>query len=329
MVPSRDLNKMTVNELLDTWLETKKSKAFRTVESYESVTRLHLRPALGHLAVRGTRRSDIEKAIVVWTTGPRADGKSGKRGNTTIRQCITYIYGAFKLAKDDGIRSDNPVEGIRRPQLVKPKKRFVLKDGALNILEALTGTTFHAPVFIAFVLGLRPCELLALRRRDADLHAGTVSVLSSLEYRGKHLMRKEPKTEKGKRELPIAELTLSVLQDCLEQQERRLYALNVAVGPDTPIFDDGQGNIWHPDNFRTAFQRFIRAAELPTFQWRSTRHSFASMGVKEKVHTKVLAEILGHEDDRLTSTIYQQVDRDTMLDANRMVANALADGVPH
>lgn len=326
---SRERERMTVNELFDLWLETKSGKAFRTRDSYESVTRLHLKPTLGHLRVRDVRRSDVEKAIVVWSNGPRLDGKRGRRGNTAVRQCITYLSGAFKLAKDDGIRKDNPVDGVRRPPRVKSKKHFVLAPGAIEILQAAKATPYHTPLFNAFVLGLRPAELLALRRRDVDLEAGHVVVASALESRGKkYLARKLPKSESGNREIPIGELNASVLRQHLIDQERRLNAKGTVVTPDTPLFDDGNGQIWHPDDFRNGFRLIRKKANLEKFPWRATRHSFASMGVTVDVHTKVIAEILGHEDDKLASGIYEQVHRDSKLNANRKIAEQLSAVAP-
>jgi len=322
---SRDRERMTVSELLDLWLETKKGKEFRTIDSYQSVTRLHLKPALGHLRVREVRRSDIERAIVKWQTGPRLDGKPGRRGNTAVRQCITYIYGAFKLAKDDGLRPDNPVDGIRRPRRTKTKKPYVLVPGAKAILDAARGTAYYIALFVAFVAGLRPGELLALRRLDIDLVAGYIHVTTALEYRGKHLKRKAPKSEAGKRSIPIAEAVVAVLEAHILSQEKRLCDFGMSAGPETPLFDDGLGGIWHPEAFGRGFRRLLKAFGLPRIPWKATRDSFASIGVTESVHTKVLAEILGHEDEKITSAVYEHVDDTAKREANRRVSAALLE----
>jgi integrase len=327
--PTRDTERMTVSELLDLWLETKQAKAFRTRDSYESVVRLHLRPTLGHLRVRDVRRSDIERAIVAWTTGPRKDGKAGQRGNTAVRQCITYVYMAFGLAKADGLRLDNPVDGVHRPGRVRPENPFVTADGAISILKAIVNTSVHAPLFIAFVSGLRPGELLALRRRDVILDSRTIQVRGTIEYRGKYIARRPSlKTQKSRRDIPFAEATFEVLTRALHSQADRLRELGLAATPDTLLFDSGFGDIWHPDEFRKQLRKLLRAAGI-SFQWRATRHSFASICVEESVHTKVTAEILGHEDDRLTSTIYQGVRRNAeMVEASRRVTEQLSVAAP-
>jgi integrase len=322
---SRDRERMTVSELLDLWLDTKKGKEFRTIDSYQAVTRLHLKPALGHLRVRDVRRSDIERAIVKWQTGPRLDGKPGRRGNTTVRQCITYINGAFNLAKDDGLRSDNPVDGVGRPRRTKPKKAFVLAPGAKAILSAAHGTAYYVALFIAFVGGLRPGELLSLCRHDIDLIGGYVHVTTALEYRGKHLKRKTPKSEAGKRDIPVAELVVTILETHMDEQVNRLRDLGVTAGPHTPLFDDGLGAIWHPEAFGKGFRRLLKGFGLPRIPWKATRHSFASIGITEAVHTKVLAEILGHEDEKITSTVYEHVDDTAKREANRRISSALLE----
>lgn len=328
-INSRDRERMTVSELLDLWLETKESREFRTVDSYQSVTRLHLKPALGHLRVRDVRRSDIERAIVYWQTSPRLDGKPGKRGNTAVRQIITYLSGAFKLAKDDGLRFDNPVDGVRRPPRTRSKKAFVLVAGARAILDAASGTLYLVPLFIAFTAGLRPGELLSLRRIDIDLIAHYLYVRTALEYRGKHLKRKIPKTDGAVRDIPIALEVADILRAYVEAQERRLSDLGTTVTPETSLFDDGIGGIWHPESFGRGFRNLLKRAGLPKIPWKATRHSFASMGVAESIHTKILAEILGHEDEKMASAIYEQVDDAAKREANRRIATALLDSVPN
>lgn len=327
--PTRDTERITVGELLDLWLETKQAKAFRTRDSYESVVRLHLRPTLGHLRVRDVRRSDIERAIVAWTTGPRKDGKAGQRGNTAVRQCITYAYMAFGLAKADGLRLDNPVDGVHRPSRVRSENPFVTADEAIRILEAIANTPLHVPMYIAFVSGLRPGELLALRRRDVLVDSRTIQVHGAIEYRGKYIARKPtPKSQKSRRDIPFVDAAFEVLRHGLDSQVDRLRELGVAVTKDALLFDNGVGDIWHPDEFRKQLRKLLRAQGI-SFQWRATRHSFASICVTELVHTKVASEILGHTDDRLTSSIYEGVrGAAEKLEASRRVTKTLAVAAP-
>ncbi len=61
-----DPQKMTIAELLDEWIATKRSRktiANRTLLSYESVVRLHLRPVLGGTRVAQLSAMHIDKAI--------------------------------------------------------------------------------------------------------------------------------------------------------------------------------------------------------------------------------------------------------------------------
>jgi hypothetical protein len=51
----------TIAELLDSWLETKQDVEFRTRESYEATVRLHLKPALGCIAVAKLTRSQVDR----------------------------------------------------------------------------------------------------------------------------------------------------------------------------------------------------------------------------------------------------------------------------
>ncbi|WP_420799365.1 tyrosine-type recombinase/integrase [Ktedonospora formicarum] len=56
------------------------------------------------------------------------------------------------------------------------------------------------------------------------------------------------------------------------------------------------------------YDRLLQKADLPHIRIHDLRHSYSTLMVAMKVHGKVVQEILGHSDYRLTMNVYAQVD---------------------
>jgi integrase len=168
----------------------------------------------------------------------------------------------------------------------------------------LAGTRLFTPFFLQISQGVRPGELLALRRGDVDLSAGSVHIDGALEYRGTHLERKPPKTEASQRTLyPPASIS-AMLAEELRLQTVRLAALGRTVHSDVPLFDRGDGSYWHPDSFRRAYTRRLAASGVEHVPWRGARHTFATLACKLNADRGVIKAILGHESSRTTDQFY-------------------------
>jgi integrase len=313
----------TISELLDSWLETKQDVEFRTRESYEATVRLHLKPMLGKIKISKLTRAQVQSAISTWHDGERLDGKSGKRGSRTTHENIRVLRAALKLAVIDGLRSDNPADHITLPKRTKPKRQSTTAAGAGAIITAAINTFLFAPLYLAFAVGLRRGELVALQRADVDFDAHLLNVTRSIVCRGKRVFIREPKTEAGRRSIPIAPGLSSVLKEHLRQQKERLRLLGVEASPETFLFDRYDGELWHPDSFGKSYRLLLKTHRLPSLRLHGTRHSFASIGLTEGVQTKVMSRMIGHESEILTLSVYTHVEDELMLEAATKIDAAL------
>ena len=132
---------------------------------------------------------------------------------------------------------------------------------------------------LAFTGGIRPGELLALFRGDVDLTAAQIDIRRALSYRGKRIRIKVPKTAKSVRSIPLCSELVAILKEQLDSQLQRLTELGVQVDAETPLFDCGDGHLWHPDSFRRGLKNCLAEQKLPPFQWRGTRHTFATLAI--------------------------------------------------
>ena len=86
-----------------------------------------------------------------------------------------------------------------------------------------------APLMLS-LLGMRPAEVCGLRWSDVDLDAGTLTVANTSTLVDGVMLEKGPKSEKGKRHLPLpAPVTVALRAFRARQAAERL-----AAGPATP-----------------------------------------------------------------------------------------------
>lgn len=287
--------KYTIDNAIDTFLHSRRGRAFRTVESYEAESRRHIRPKIGSVAVVALTAGMIQDLIADW--------EEEGIGNNSIRSYLTLLSMILKRVRLDKYRPDNPMEEVSRPEFIEPEVPALTPEEAGSVLDALSGTALLLPYLTQVSQGTRPGEILGFLRSDVDVDNGVISVTGALEYRGKRLERKVVKTRAGFRTLyPPLSIMEAIVQH-LDDQAARLSAIGIPVRDETPLFDDGYGGIWHPDSFRRAYTRILKRAGIKHVQWRGARHTFATL-LDEKGDHDIVQRIMGHRSYDTTKKHY-------------------------
>lgn len=100
----------------------------------------------------------------------------------TIRNYRGTLNIILNLALCDGLIFSNPLSMTRPPKKIfKEVKTFSMEE--INILLNATDGQFHNLLKFNFFMGLRGCELIALRWSDINFKAQTVSVLRRIRRR--------------------------------------------------------------------------------------------------------------------------------------------------
>jgi integrase len=105
-----DADNLKVGEYLDRWLSDSVSDTVKatTFERYEQITRLHLKPALGLVKLKG-----ITPAHVRGLYREKLEAGSSAR---TVRYVHTTLHKALKQAVMDGLIPRNATEAVKPPQ---------------------------------------------------------------------------------------------------------------------------------------------------------------------------------------------------------------------
>jgi len=191
------------------------------------------------------------------------------------------------------------VEAYEARVLAVPEARRFLEVARSDRLEALWR--------VGLSLGLRRGETLGLRWQDVDLHAATLRVAVNLQRIDGKIVLVKPKTKESQRTLPLpASLVTALRQHKARQLEERLVA-----GPRWQdhglVFCTSVGTPITPRNLLRSLQVVLNRAGLPHMRFHDLRHSCATLLLAQGEPVKVVQELLGHTDPRVTLGIYQHV----------------------
>jgi integrase len=133
----------------------------------------------------------------------------------------------------------------------------------------------------------------------------------------------EPKTEAGRRSVPLATQTIAAVRAQRRiQAEERLAFADIHRGGNL-VFGQEDGSPIHPDRFLDAFHRIAKTAGLRPTRPHDLRHGWATRALEAGVPTKVVQEILGHASAMVTLDIYSHVVPSMKTDAAQLVADAV------
>jgi integrase len=204
---------------------------------------------------------------------------------------------SLERAVEQNMIARNPTDPFRRRQpRVEPKEMAVLDTAQqVELIEAVRGGQLYIPTLIALAIGARRSEVLGLRWRHADLDAGTVRIVETLEQTKDGIRIKPPKSGKP-RTVTLPGFAVEALRHHRVAQAEHLLMLGVRLGPDHHICGTVDGGMPNPQAIGNQFHRFIvtMRADFPRVRFHDLRHSHATSLLLAGVHAKVVQERLGH-----------------------------------
>ena len=201
----------------------------------------------------------------------------------------------------------NPVVSVKLPRSSKQHKR----PPATQTDEQLIKDSFDVWMFPFIVLytGMRKGEVLALQWKDIDFDNDLIYVTKSLAHNVAKPFIKEPKTESGKRVIPL----LAPLKEKL---------LSVRGDPDDLLFASQVGKPYTLSTFKRKYERFQKETGVKATA-HQIRHSYATILFENGVDAKTVQELLGHKQVSTTLDIYTEFRKKKVLDVKNELEKAL------
>jgi integrase len=271
-----------------------------THEGYESLIRLHARPALGAVPLKELTSLDIQHLYSSLLSG-------GSLSSGTVLNTHLVLTQALGQAVRWGLLTVNPAVGAQPPRPRRPEPYPVDPELLQRLLTAAEGTRAELPAAIAASTGMRRGEILGLRWSDADHELSVVHVRRSLQPTSKGPIILDPKTRRARRTVELPRFLTSRLLRQREDQARRRCELGEAWTELGLIVDRGDGGSIHPYALSSAWRRVIRKHGFPPVRFHDLRHAHATLMLLQGVHPKVVSERLGHANIGITLDIYSHV----------------------
>ena len=326
-----DSDKITLGEWLDIWVETYSKPTVRpsTYDSYKQLIRTHLRPNLGRIPLQKLQSNHIQKFYndrLQTKRKPRTMPKDEENRQevmesmpTLSASTIKHMHVVLRQALEQAVRERriliNPAKATKPPKVTRPEASYLNAEQVAKFLDVASEDKWYSAFLVTLGTGMRLGELCALRWENVDLKKGVIHVKESVRRVNSDdpagpktkLLIQSPKTEKGKRVIPLPGDILAELKKHKKKQAEIKLQLGQAYNDQGYVFCWEDGRIIDPSFLSKHFKRLIVQCGYKNVTFHSLRHSYASALLAAGEHPKVVQELLGHAQISMTLDTYSHV----------------------
>ncbi len=286
-----DTDNLTVSTYIDRYMADVGSNTLRpkTIESYSSLIRIHIKPAIGHIKLTALTPAHVQH---FYTT--RLNAGLSRR---TVQFIHAILHKSFKQAVKWGLMSRNVCDLVEPPTAKRKIPTTWSLEEVKRFTASVKGSRFYGIYILGIAAGMRIGELLGLQVQDVSLERGTIQVSHAIQALiGKGLVLTEPKTQLSRRRITVPRFALDVLALQIEGKQ-----------PNEFVFATRNATPFSPRNVVRDFKSALREAGLPNIRFHDLRHTCATLHLLAGTHPKAVQEILGHSSIMLTLATYSHV----------------------
>lgn len=241
----------------------------------ESAVRSQLIPEFGSLSLDAISTAMVRR----WMARLIADGLAP----ATVTRLLRVLGSCLQVAAEDGLITANPARGIRPPAQERHEQMF-LDPAEIEDLAGAMPAAYRGLVYLGAYGGLRIGEMLGLRVKHINPLKSSVRVVEQVvEVGGVHHVG-PPKTNAGRRTVPLPRFVMEALSPHLEGK-----------GPDDLVFPAAKGGytrrtLWAARTWRPA----TKAAGLKGLGIHDLRHTAVALWVAAGASSLEITKRAGH-----------------------------------
>lgn len=311
------LNKITVSAWFREWLDTFCANKVKplTLQSYESVIKNHITPAIGSIKLHAVKGTHIQKIYNTMT----AAGLSGK----TVKNVSAVLHKAFSVALKQGLIPSNPCEGAELPKAARHEITPLTDEEIPRFLEAIDASPMRNAYALCLFAGLREGECMGLSWKQVDFQRNRITISQQLQKEkakgGKYYIA--PTTKSGKpRTIEPPPIAFEYLRaEKVKQAKNQLAAGAIWSNPDDLVFTDESGRHYAVSTFYKYFKKIAASIGRPDARPHDLRHTAATVAIASGADVKSVQDMLGHATASFTLNVYAHTSEQMMKDtASRM-----------
>jgi integrase len=259
----------------------------------------HLIPGLGHLRLTRLHPEHVEQFLV----------RKHQEG-LSPRSC-QYLRAILRIALNRAVKHGLVLRNVAAlaepPRVVRVEIQTLTPAQARTFLATQQKHRLYPVIVVAVSCGLRSGEILALRWEDVELERGVLRVRHTLERLGKGWRLLEPKSKQSRRTIRLPEPVIPILRAHRVRQLERRLAAGARWKEHDFVFTTRTGQPLEGVRLNRDTKNLFRRAGLPPVHFHALRHSCATFLLVQGVAPRVVMDILGHSDIRLTLNTYSHV----------------------
>lgn len=293
--PSWDSSKKTFGYFAQAWLDGAAERLKpKTLFSYRKLLRFHLIPAFGDTPVAELDHPTFQ----AYLTGLSRKGAKSQ----TVRNVLTCARGTMRTALKARAIVANPLDGLDLPKQEHRDKDALDAAQVWQLVEALP-PHWRLPVLVTGFLGLRSCELWALRLLSVDLLRRELRINRAVSEIEGDLVFHDPKSKSSRRTLSLPGFLVDELRAHIERRTAD------GAKPEDPLFvtEDGQPvrhGRFYDSHFRTTVRRLVKSGTFPHVNFHGLRDSAASILINGRASMYDVMQRLGHSTIAQTANTY-------------------------
>jgi integrase len=277
----------------------------RSADTTRYTVEAHILPKLGNKLIADLSAPELRAWHQAVAAAPLRRGKkkgkdaeAGRRRKSTANRVLTVLKAALNRAyQDDKTKSDAAWRKVKPfPKVEAPKIRYLNAAEARRLVNA-AGAEFRPMLRGALLTGGRYGEIAALIVSDFNPDSGTVQFRTTKNGRPRHVPLNDEGIEFFKRQ-------------------------TAGRKGDKPMFAHANGERWGESHQARPMREACERAKIaPAVSFHDLRNTYGALLAMKATPIKVIAELLGHTDTRITEKHYAHL-------SNSYVAETLRKNLP-
>ncbi|MCR5836713.1 MAG: site-specific integrase [Lachnospiraceae bacterium] len=300
--PNRNI---TLDGYFKEWIEAKRNSIKgSTLKTHISYYNKHISIKLGKRKIQ-----QIERREIINFQSELVKTLSVSTVNSIIKTLKMILYDAI----NDEIIVKNPAENIKAVKETGKKAtetyhRALTEEEQRAFMQEIKNDYYYEFIAMLLCSGMRSGEAAALTWNDVDYEKNVIHITKTVTFteKGVLIVGDSPKSDAGKRDIPINDTIKSVLQRQLAKMG------NIVPMRNNNIFVSVYGGLIYSHAINRAISDALKRLEkkgihIDHFTAHALRDTFATRYIEQGGQPQTLKNILGHNSLAMTMDLYAHV----------------------